>query len=111
MKWDYITIVEISGQDHLPYDSVERALHQYASSQAIFNTLQVVFWKCSPKVSDLTGYSVLLLLFAAFFFFFTCHAFQTNTLQVFPVLTHLRKGSPSFFSAQLGFVWLHLKRT
>lgn len=73
MKWDYITIVEISGQDHLPCDSIEKALHQYASSQA-FNTLQVVFWKYSPKISDLTGYSVFLLLFAASFFFFSSPA-------------------------------------
>lgn len=69
MKWDYITIVEISGQDHLPCDSIEKALHQYASSQAFFNTLEVVFWKYSPKISDLTGYSVFLLLFAASLFF------------------------------------------
>lgn len=38
----------------------------YTSLLAFFNTLQVVFWRCSPKALDFTGYSMLLLLCAFF---------------------------------------------
>lgn len=38
----------------------------YTSLLAFFNTLQVVFWRCSPKALDFTGYSMLLLLRAFF---------------------------------------------
>lgn len=73
------TVVEASEQDPLSCGTAERVLCQCTFSQAFFNTLQVVFWKHSPKILDFTGYYMSLHFADLLFFSFICHDFETNT--------------------------------
>lgn len=101
------TVVEISDWDPFSCGSAERVLCQGTLSQAFFDTLQVGFWKHSPKILDFTGYSVSLLFADGLFSSFICHAFETNTSQVFKILTHLRQDTPLFFLPHIGFIGLY----